>query len=117
MREERPKWFARVVAEYMKVYEKGTQALEEGDWKTVGALMAENHRICRDELKLSIPELESIVLTATAAGAIGAKLSGTGRGGIAIALCSTKASQRKVADAVRGLPGAKGGVWEYAVGK
>jgi len=61
--------------------EKGSQsyAIE------LGLRMNRNHQLLR-ELNLSSPELEMLVEAARAAGALGAKLSGGGRGGNMIAL-------------------------------
>eukprot|EP01065_Artemidia_motanka_P032106 TRINITY_DN39158_c0_g1_i1.p1 TRINITY_DN39158_c0_g1~~TRINITY_DN39158_c0_g1_i1.p1 ORF type:complete len:357 (+),score=135.21 TRINITY_DN39158_c0_g1_i1:59-1072(+) len=107
-------WDGKVSAPYQEIYDKAVKAIHGGDWATVGELMNANHALCRDELKLSIPQLERIVETARGAGALGAKLSGTGRGGIAIALCRTTEQQQCVAAAVRKLPEAKY-VWEYSL--
>lgn len=51
----------------------------------LGLLMNRNHQLLR-ELNVSSPELEMLVEAARAAGALGAKLSGGGRGGNMIAL-------------------------------
>lgn len=51
----------------------------------LGALMNENHALLR-EIGVSTPELDALVTLATDAGAYGAKLSGAGGGGVAIAL-------------------------------
>jgi mevalonate kinase len=47
--------------------------------------MNENHEFLQ-EMKVSSPELDKLVSTALAAGALGSKLSGGGRGGNMIAL-------------------------------
>ena len=47
--------------------------------------MDENHRLLQ-EIGVSCPELDALVAAARAAGALGAKLSGGGRGGNMIAL-------------------------------
>jgi mevalonate kinase len=51
----------------------------------LGALMDENHALLQ-QLTVSSPELDRLVDTARQAGALGAKLSGGGRGGNMIAL-------------------------------
>jgi galactokinase/mevalonate kinase-like predicted kinase len=61
------------------------RALLLQDWETLGRLMNENHAIQRD-LGGSGPENERFIEAALAAGAIGAKLAGAGRGGTIIAL-------------------------------
>lgn len=61
------------------------EALEKGDHYTLGSLMNSNHELLR-ELDVSSPELDHLVNVALKAGALGAKLSGGGRGGNMIAL-------------------------------
>ncbi len=60
-------------------------ALNIGDLEQVGGLMVENHALLR-ELTVSSPELDRLVDAALSVGALGAKLSGGGRGGNMIAL-------------------------------
>ncbi|MEA3335810.1 MAG: mevalonate kinase [Chloroflexota bacterium] len=60
-------------------------AMENGDMATLGNLMDLNHRLLQ-RLKVSSPELNILCDAARAAGALGAKLSGGGRGGNMIAL-------------------------------
>jgi len=60
-------------------------AIEQGQIHRLGKLMDENHALLRD-LGVSSPELENLVEAARQAGALGAKLSGGGRGGNMIAL-------------------------------
>jgi mevalonate kinase len=57
----------------------------------VGRLMEENHRLLQ-EMGVSSPRLDSLVEAARRAGALGAKLSGAGRGGNMIALVDAQAS-------------------------
>jgi len=67
------------------IAEMGRQAIEQGDMETMGRLMTENQRLLR-LLKVSSPELEGLIGAAQQGGALGAKLSGAGRGGNMIAL-------------------------------
>lgn len=60
-------------------------AIKRGDVAEIGALMERNQRILK-QLTVSSPELETLISAAMAAGALGAKLSGGGRGGNMIAL-------------------------------
>lgn len=60
-------------------------AIEKGDLRAVGDAMNRNHELL-DMLTVSSPPLDAITEAARAAGAFGAKLSGGGRGGNAIAL-------------------------------
>jgi mevalonate kinase len=60
-------------------------ALEGGNAVKLGSLMSQNH-LCLKELTVSCSQLDHLVETALDAGALGAKLSGGGRGGNMIAL-------------------------------
>jgi len=59
--------------------------IREGWLRMLGSLMDENHAYLQ-ELTVSSPELDRLVEAARGAGALGAKLSGGGRGGNMIAL-------------------------------
>lgn len=61
------------------------QALETGDKPLLGSLMNNNQVLLR-EMNLSSSELEVLIQAASDAGALGAKLSGGGKGGNMIAL-------------------------------
>jgi galactokinase len=69
---------ARVVA--------AVSALRTGDWATLGALMDASHASLRDDYEVSCEELDVAVAGARAAGALGARMTGGGFGGSAIAL-------------------------------
>lgn len=64
-------------------------AIEQSDITACGCLMNENQQILQ-EMTVSCLELENLVDTAVTAGALGAKLSGAGRGGNMIALVQPK---------------------------
>lgn len=66
-------------------------AIETGDSPTLGTLMNANHDLLR-QLTVSSPELDALVSAARTAGALGAKLSGGGRGGNMIALVTPETS-------------------------
>lgn len=61
------------------------EALEAGDVAGLGTLMNENQALL-EAMTVSSPELERLIEVARVAGAVGAKLSGAGRGGNMIAL-------------------------------
>ena len=61
------------------------RAIEAGKPELLGDLMNENHAVLK-ALTVSSPELDQLVAAALNAGALGAKLSGGGRGGNIIAL-------------------------------
>jgi len=68
-----------------KIAEKARVLIESGRPMEMGALMDENQQVLQ-ALGVSSPELETLILTAKTAGALGAKLSGGGGGGNMIAL-------------------------------
>jgi galactokinase len=62
-------------------------ALDRGDLHELGALMGESHRSLRDDFEVSCPELDSMVeLARQVTGVYGARMTGGGFGGCAIAL-------------------------------
>jgi galactokinase len=74
-----------VVSEQRRV-RQCVDALQRGDLSEVGKLMVESHVSLRDDLEVSSPELDLAVETAMGSGAIGARMTGSGFGGAAIAL-------------------------------
>ena len=69
-----------------------------GDWSTLGKLMNLNQLVL-EKIGVSCPELEALNRAALAAGAFGAKLSGSGGGGIMLALVSPE-KKDAVAEAI-----------------
>jgi mevalonate kinase len=63
----------------------GRRSIESGKPELLGELMDQNHAYLQT-LTVSCPELDTLVEAARSAGALGAKLSGSGRGGNMIAL-------------------------------
>jgi mevalonate kinase len=68
-----------------RIAQQARTALAAGDLATLGRLMWENHALLQ-EMTVSSAELDVLVEAARQAGALGAKLSGGGRGGNMIAL-------------------------------
>ncbi|MEE6280571.1 galactokinase [Georgenia sp. MJ170] len=75
------------VAELAAVLREGPPARLAVD--RLGEVMAASHRSMRDDYEISCPELDLAVDTAVAAGARGARMTGGGFGGSAIALIPT----------------------------
>ena len=61
-------------------------ALEKRDFATLGELLTQSHNSLRDDYTVSCPELDLVVETSLANGALGARMVGGGFGGSAIAL-------------------------------
>jgi mevalonate kinase len=74
-------------------------ALQEGDYKEVGKLMNENHKLLQ-QIEVSSKELDFLVNIAREYGALGSKLTGGGLGGNMIALTPGKELQEEVANAI-----------------
>ncbi|WKZ41035.1 MAG: mevalonate kinase [Anaerolineales bacterium] len=74
------------------------RSIESGKSELLGELMDQNHAFLQ-QLTVSSPELDKLVDAARNAGALGAKLSGGGRGGNMIALVE-QASAESVAEAL-----------------
>ena len=63
------------------------EALEQGDALRFGLLMRESHESLRDDFEVTGPELDALALSALEApGCVGARMTGAGFGGCAIAL-------------------------------
>ncbi|WP_314428199.1 galactokinase [uncultured Microbacterium sp.] len=67
--------------------------------RAIGDLLVASHASMRDDFEISVPELDTAVDAALAAGAIGARMTGGGFGGAAIALIE-QAALETVSDAV-----------------
>jgi mevalonate kinase len=80
-------------------------ALAVGDLATLGAILDANQRILA-QIGVSSPDLEQLIGVARAAGALGAKLSGAGWGGVMIALAPPD-GQSHIADALRAAGAAR----------
>jgi mevalonate kinase len=73
-------------------------ALETADLTQVGAIMSENHKLLID-MEMSHPTLDYLCKLALEKGALGAKVTGGGRGGYMVALTPGKELQDAVATA------------------
>ena len=68
-----------------EIAKNARERIENGELDSLGELMNQNHALLQ-EMTVSSPELDGLVSAAHRAGALGAKLSGGGRGGNMIAL-------------------------------
>jgi len=98
-KEADPAWFHGLLNMYIEIIGSAEKAIEAGDMNQLGALLDQNHALCQ-ELTVSCRELDDLVMAARKAGALGAKMSGTGRGGLMLALTPTEESQNAVAEAL-----------------
>ncbi|WP_086793742.1 galactokinase [Streptomyces thermovulgaris] len=74
-----------VVTENARV-ERVVSHLQSDDLRSIGPILTEGHISLRDDFRVSCPELDLVVDTALAAGALGARMTGGGFGGSAITL-------------------------------
>jgi galactokinase len=74
-----------VITENARVLE-AVQALQRQDYGAFGRLMYASHRSLRDDYEVSTPELDAFVEIAVQSSALGARLTGAGFGGCALAL-------------------------------
>jgi galactokinase len=77
----------------------GRDALLRDDHASVGALLSEHHSQLRDGLDLSTEKMERMIDASLTAGALGAKVNGSGGGGCMFAYAPGK--EEAVADAIR----------------
>jgi len=97
---QQPARFAHIFDECGRIAKIARQAIETGDTQQVGKLMTENHAWLQ-QMTVSSPELDNLVGAALQAGALGAKLSGAGRGGNMIALVEDDAGETAVCAALQ----------------
>ncbi len=60
--------------------------LRQGKPRALAPLLSRSHASLRDDFEVSVPELDVAVSSAEAAGALGARLTGAGFGGAALAI-------------------------------
>lgn len=95
-----------IVTENQRVLDT-VAALEAGGPRTIGELLNSSHASMRDDFGISCEELDAAVDAAQQAGAIGARMTGGGFGGSAIALADAAAADA-VGEAVRARFAAEG---------
>lgn len=86
-----------IFEQYRDIFNIGLEALESNNLEKLGMCMNKNHSLLQ-ELGVSCPELDAITDKACALGALGAKLTGTGRGGLVFALTPEFDQQNLIAD-------------------
>ena len=97
-REKYPQKYAEIFDRAENIAYLARDALQDEDYKELGKLMNENHRLLQ-QIEVSSRELDFLVKLARDQGAYGAKLTGGGLGGNMIALTPNKDIQERVANA------------------
>ena len=98
-KEQNPGWFEKIANEYVGLVHEARDALLEFNLDKVGELMNKNHELLQN-LTVSCDELDEMVEIARRSGALGAKLTGTGRGGNMIAIAPDGEVQKRIGDAL-----------------
>lgn len=96
---KRPERYETMFAAIGSIAKTARHLIESGMPESFGSLMDENHALLRN-MTVSSPELDNLVEAARGAGALGAKMSGGGRGGNMIALVQPRKA-RGVAKALK----------------
>ena len=78
--------------------------LDAGHPHAIGPLLTAGHASLRDDFRVSVPELDLVVDTALATGALGARMTGGGFGGSAIILTTDAAAPAISAAVAAALP-------------
>lgn len=99
LREENPEKIEKIFGEYKKLVEAAKKALLKGDIATIGNLMNQNHKMLQ-QITVSGEINDELVEIALENGAIGAKLTGTGRGGLVIGLAENEDIQEKIVNVI-----------------
>ena len=98
-REKEPEKYAQIFHDAERLVYEARKELETFNLKKVGEYMNQNHTLLQ-QIGVSCPELDMLVDLARNNGALGAKLTGTGKGGYMVALTPTRVLQERVARAM-----------------
>jgi mevalonate kinase len=112
-KDENPEWFDEIAQEYETLVHSGRDALLQLDFSKVGKLMNRNHELLQ-KLTVSCKELDALTEVARENGALGSKMTGTGRGGNMISLAPDEASRDRIAKTLEQAGAA--GVWTTSFG-
>ncbi|MHC1582772.1 MAG: mevalonate kinase [Candidatus Syntropharchaeia archaeon] len=98
-REKDPERFENLLNEVKHLAQSARKYIEEGELKGIGELMNKNHELLQ-EIGVSCKKLDYLVDLFLRKGALGAKLTGGGLGGNAIALVEDADKQDVIADEI-----------------
>lgn len=98
--DKEPEKYMAIIDDLARLAEEAKINIEANRPEALGSNMYEAHQ-CLRELTVSNASLDSLVDAALRAGALGAKLTGGGRGGSMIALCESESKARDVALALK----------------
>ncbi len=96
---------ARHVVSEIERTVQAAEALQAGDWATVGELMYASHESLKNDYEVSCPELDALVEIAVEIGAeggvIGSRMTGGGFGGSTVSLVEA-GREREIAERING---------------
>jgi len=98
-KEREPEKYDRLFKAADQLVRDARKQIDAYNLKNLGAQMNENHRLLQ-EIGVSCPELDSLVDLARKNGALGAKMTGTGKGGYMVALTPGRDLQQRVAEEI-----------------
>lgn len=90
----------KIFREYEKIVYSARESLSSGDLMRVGSLMSENHHLLA-EVGVSTEKLDYLVKLAQEGGALGAKLTGGGLGGLMVCLAKNSGDQDSIASTMK----------------
>lgn len=98
-KDKEPERYDQLFKDAEKLVQDARKQIEEFNLERLGTQMNENHALLQ-QIGVSCPELDELVDLTRANGAIGAKMTGTGKGGYMVALTPGKDLQERVAYAI-----------------
>jgi len=99
LKKANPVRFEKIFSEYHSLAIDAKVAFLEGDTIKIGKLMNQNHKLLQ-KITVSGEINDKLVDIALNNGALGAKMTGTGRGGLVIALAKNEEIQEKISKAI-----------------
>ena len=99
LKEANPEKFEKIFSDYKDLSKKAKKALLTSDDVSIGNLMNQNHKLLQ-EITVSGEINDKLIEIALNNGALGAKITGTGRGGLVIALARNEEIQEKISKAI-----------------
>ena len=88
---DKAKW-EKVFDQVGEIVNTARMCIENGKWELLGDLMNANHELLQ-KMTVSSPELDTLISVARKTGALGAKMSGGGRGGNMITLVTPEIAE------------------------
>jgi len=112
LKDENSQEFEVIFSDYQNLVDNAKSAFLKGDIPTIGKLMNQNHQLLQ-KITVSGELNDKLAEIARNNGAAGAKMTGTGRGGLVIAMAPDETTQDRIANVIE-----KEGysVWKTTVG-